>query len=510
MINASQLVLMKNILWIMSDQHHAECMGCAVRSQVKTPNLDRLASVGARFDRAYCNNPICGPSRVSLMTGQTPFRHGLTGNDNRAYAGPLEQSLPALLREHGYQTALVGKSHLPLQMMNEGFEYQRLCDLCDSEPDDPLSVHHFKELVEAGLADSYEYGILEPGHPGAKHGGFVSGLSAEHALERWTGRESLNFLAQRDRKRPFFLKTSFQRPHPPLSPSPEQIGKYDPSEIELPESACEFLDDNFKDKPAWMQRMLDGPRGGGYPYKPMDRTDLQQQLAYYYTLISAIDDEIGLLLDALEAEGELENTLILYTADHGDLAGDHGLMLKNFGIFESLHRVPMILRDPNGPGNVAIDAMVQSIDLFPTVCEYAGIPVPDYVEGRSLQSVIRGENAGYQACHCQWDFHQTEQRTITAVRTKEYRLVFNAVNPDDGELYAVESDPMELHNLYHDERYAAIRSQLTQDILQTTLNFRRRFAPIDDRTAKQRKPPGLAEKIHLKGLKWSQRETPNE
>jgi arylsulfatase A-like enzyme len=497
---------MKNILWIMSDQHHAECMSHAGRSQVRTPNLDRIAKSGARFERAYCNNPICGPSRVSFMTGQTPFRHGLTGNDNRAYDGPLEQSLPALLRANGYQTALVGKSHLPLQLMTDGFEYQRLCDMCDSDPNDPLSVHYYKELVDQGMGDAYEYGFLEPEHPGAKHGGFVARIPFENALERWTGRESLKFLADRDRERPFFLKTSFQRPHPPLSPSPEQIGQYDPSEIELPDSVHEFLDDNFKDKPAWMQRMLTGERGGGYPYKPVDRDDLKQQLAYYYTLITAIDDEIGLILDALEAEGELENTLILYTADHGDLAGDHGLMLKNFGILESLHRIPLLLWDSQGPSDVAVDEMVQSIDLFPTVCEYAGIEVPEHVEGTALQSLIRGERKGYDACHCQWDFYQKDQRAITAVRTKEYRFVFNAVNPDDGELYAIQDDPMELNNLYHDAAYAAIRGQLTQDILKETLNFRRRFAPEDDRKAKQAKTSkGLAERIHQQGLKWSDR-----
>ncbi|MBL8994160.1 MAG: sulfatase-like hydrolase/transferase, partial [Spirochaetia bacterium] len=320
-----------NILWIMSDQHHAEAWG-RFRPEVKTPNLDALARDGAVLTRAYCNNPICAPSRVSFITGQYPHTHGIMGNDIFHMEDRNPDTLSSLFQRSGYQTALIGKGHMVRQWDQEGFEHIRYCDLCDTDREEPLSCHYFKYLKDQGLADQYDLGSLASSHPGSSMRAFTSRIPEKHSVETWTGDETLSFLESRDASRPFFVQMSFQRPHEPLTIPSDTLLSYDPTSLPLPASADDLFTKQFAAHHPTMRAHATLSRG--YPYRPDDKADLQRQLAHYYSLVTAIDAQIGRVVASLKKSGDYDSTVIVYHADHGDFAGDHGLMLKNMGLFE--------------------------------------------------------------------------------------------------------------------------------------------------------------------------------
>jgi choline-sulfatase/uncharacterized sulfatase len=451
-----------NVLWLMSDQHNAGCMGIAGHPDVRTPNLDGIARRGTRFTRAYCNNPICAPSRSSFLSGQYVRSHGISGNFVRSVKSDAP-NLARLFRQNGYETALIGKAHLPAQWVEEGFEYIRFSDLCDARPCDPVSCHYFKDLVDAGLADLYDQGRLLPAHPGYGDRAFISELPEEYSLEAWTGREAVKFLEQRDVSKPFFLKVSFQRPHDPYAPPAERAGEYDPITLSLPDNACDYLERSFAGKPTFQQEYVQKEKGMGYPFRSQNASELKEQMAAHFTLVTMIDDAIGEVIKTLEAQGELDHTVIVYVADHGDFAGEHGLMLKNFGIYESIHRIPFIIAGPGVPENRVRDMIVESVDMYPTLADLAGLSCEPEVDGTSrVPEMIRGTGGSGETV-CEWEFLHPQSH-VYALRNERYRFVWYKEAPDDGELYDHQSDPGELNNLFHDPETADLRRNFCQQI----------------------------------------------
>ena len=199
-------------------------------------------------------------------------------------------------------------------------------------------------------------------------------LPYEHSNERYTGRETLRFLDERDDSRPFFIHMSFQRPHAPIAPAAEHFDMYNPDDMVLPDSAVDWFENAFAGKPEFQRKLLEG--GNTYPLADANPARLKRCLASYYALITAIDSEIGRVLNRLDEMGELDNTVVFYTADHGDFAGDHGLFHKNFGIYESIQRVPFLLSWPGGPQGATSDELVESVDWYPTLCALCDVPMP--------------------------------------------------------------------------------------------------------------------------------------
>jgi arylsulfatase A-like enzyme len=491
-----------NILWLMSDQHHAGCMGAAGHRDVRTPNLDVIAQRGVRFTRAYCNNPICGPSRVSMITGQYIRTTGITGNELFDADLPNPGTLPTLLRQQGYQTAMIGKGHTLRRWDQDGYEWIRYCDLCDADRANPRTCHYFDHLVRHGLADLYDLGYRPPGQPGAGWAPFISALPYQHSVEHWTGDESLAFLQGRDTTRPFFLKVSFQRPHNPLSPCREHAAMYDPVRLTLPDSIRDLFERRFDGKPAFQRRHIATHVSTGYPYVPRDTDDLRLNLAYYLTLVTVIDEQIGRILEHLRSSGELDNTIIVYLSDHGDFAADHGLMFKNLGIYESIHRVPLLLSYPGGPRGVVRNALVELVDVYPTLCDLIGLPTPPHVEGRSLLPTV-GLDRGREMVFCEWDFtSHPEQRQVAAVRDERHRLVVYDALPD-GELYDHALDPEELINRWSDPAYLAVRQRLQQALAEHRGQAQRRWGLEEDRRAQDAARGLPTWRIHRQGEAWS-------
>lgn len=494
-----------NVLWLMSDQHNANCLGCAGHPDVRTPCLDGLAANGVRFRRAYCNNPICGPSRSCYLTGQFVKHHGVAGNFIRS----VHRDAPNLaqqFRAAGYQTALIGKAHLPHDWVQAGFEHVRLSDLADAAPEDPRTCHYFNELVERGWADHYDAGWLPPGHPGHGMKSFLSELPEDLGMEAWTGREAIAFLKQRDPGRPFFLKVSFQRPHDPYAPPKSRADDYAPQDLALPANAADFLDRGFAGKPAFMREQRALPVGSGYPYRSADANDLRLQMARHFTLVSMIDEEIGKILAALEASGGIDNTLIAYVSDHGDFAGEHGLVLKNLGIYESIHRIPFLFSGPGIPGGIEVDTMVESVDFHPTLLEAAGLEPPAGLDGKSLWSLAQGKSRLpiRDLVVCEWDFPVSPQRRVHAVRDDRYRLVLYDELPDEGELYDCRADPGELHNLYHAPGCREVRDRLAAAIAGYRINVIRVHTYDDDMRLRRQLEDSPTRRLHSRGHKWSE------
>jgi len=471
-------------------------MGCAGHPNVKTPNLDRIAAQGVRFTRAYCNNPICAPSRVSFVTGQYPHTHRILGNNIFELDDERSDALGATFRRYGYQTALVGKGHMVKKWDEEAYEHIRYCDLCDADRKDVTKHHYFKYLMDHGIADQYEDGALPRDHEARQKGCAIANLPYEHTIEHWTGEESIEFLEGRDRRRPFLLHMSFERPHPNWTPAAEHAGMYRPEDIQLGPDLVDWWENRWAGRPEFITRMVAGRMSR------FDMLGLKKALAYHFALVTVIDMEIGRVLSCLEEQGELDNTVIVYTADHGDFAGDHGICDKNIGIYESIHRIPFLLSYPGGPESVCRDGIIESVDLFPTLCELADVPSPDGVDGQSVVLLAAGEGEGKAEAICEWDF-PPPQRRVNAIRTDRYRLVFYS-REVGGELYDHETDPYEMHNRWDDSAYREARLELMERLYEQVNCYSRKADRDTDIIQQQEDRYSFRELIQKKCRKWSE------
>lgn len=486
-----------NVLWIMSDQHNANCAGYRGHPDVRTPNLDRISQMGVDFRNAFANNPICSPSRICFITGQYVHTHGMYGNEHAEISTPNPDTLACLFRRYGYQTGLFGKSHMVRKWDEDGFEVVRYTDLCDADSEDPLTTHYFKYLDDMGLSDLYEEGTPKPGQKGTLDGSLPAKLPYEHSIERFTGNETLKFLENRDAGRPFFIKMSFQRPHSPISPAVEHFNMYDPDNLTLPDNAFDYFENKFESKPSFLRNRI--INGSTYPLADPNPDRLKRCLASYYALIAVIDMEIGRVLDHLEKMGELDNTIIFYTADHGDFAGEHGLFHKNFGIYDSIQKIPFLLSWPGSPGGVKCDSIIESIDLYPTLCELCNIPVPQKREGISLIPVVNNEHPGKEAAYCEWS---VKEFRVHAVRTKDFRLV-HYEDRSEGELYDLRTDPGETNNLWDNGEYYLKRLELTEMLLNFAMKHRVVTDFYTDREYIEQKKYTPVKLVHKKGRYWS-------
>jgi arylsulfatase A-like enzyme len=440
-----------NILFFLSDQHNARCMSCAGEPVLSTPTMDRLAQHGVRFSSAYSNSAHCGPSRVSFLTGIYEHYHQRHNNTDEPpdHLNPIT----AELKNAGYQTALIGKGHLGVRWPRKEFDYHRFSTMTDAGPEDTLGSDYFRGLVEAGLADNFDMSGKHKRHPDCAH---TSPLPLEHSVEVWAGNETIRYLRQRDKDKPFFAMVSFERPHDPLSVPVPYDQLYDLEEVRIPPNAV----DTFEGKSKRQQRAKRGELV--YPYRPRDEAHLRKCIAYYYALVTLIDAQMGRVLDELREQGVLENTIVIYSADHGDFAGEHGLIWKNLGFYESIHHIPMIISYPAAlPTGLLFEEFVESVDVYPTLMALLGLPTPCTVQGRSLLGALtEGKPWGKRAALCE---HVKEYHHMS-MRTRDFRITVDLTG-DESELYDHRTDPGELVNRWSDPAFRDIREKLLLDLI---------------------------------------------
>jgi arylsulfatase len=491
-----------NLVLIMTDQQRADALGAAGNAHIHTPNLDRIAKEGIRFSNAFCTNPFCMPSRASLLTGR--YAHGHRCWDNGV---PLEATAVTLahrMAEAGYHTALIGKGHLNVHRKTGSPESYE--DWSNPHPrwatwhgpyygfkEVYFTVGHNRSLGHYGLdvmsrfpeaveLFSKDKALVPP--TGAPRS-WKSSLPVEAHASSWIGDQTLAFL-DRVGKGPFFVWVSFPDPHPSFCPPAPYCYQYDPKDIPYPVQQQGELDD----KPPHFKEFFQGSlvsTWGDWDRASPDLTNVTEEqyreiVAHYYGMISLVDANVGRILDRLDERGLAEDTIIIFTSDHGELLGDHFLVGKGAFHYDSLIRVPLLWRFPAFlRGGQSIHNQVSLIDIAPTLCELTGIdPLPD-VHGRSLLPLLVGEHDKVRdAVLVEFDWRWKTNMPVRTIRTPHWKLTYYAGKPY-GELYNLQEDPNEFKNLYDEPGYDELKKelllQLVDELILTGGQLPERIAP---------------------------------
>lgn len=452
-----------NVLFILADQHNAKVLGHKGHPDVQTPNLDRMASQGVRFDNAITQNPICTPSRVSWLSGQYCHNHGYYG-----LSGPEPKGLPTVLghfRSAGFRTAAVGKIHCPAYWVEQDSDlFAETCG-CSIQGRSPEYAEY---LAEKGLTDLEDHGAMrEFGSRGRQTvEGRPSNVTFEDGQEGWSVRKTIEFMKEcSDEGVPFFAHISLPKPHQCYTPAQEFWDLYDGSKLTLPPNA----DYEMKDKSPQLRKTAESWRTREWQlFEPKTfEAGRLRKLHGYLGSISHVDHAVGRLLTWLDSNGLSEHTVAVYSSDHGDYACEHGIMEKAPGICsDAITRIPMIWRLPGTfkQGHVA-EEIVETVDLADTLCSLAGLDPMQTSDGCDISHLLQGTTGEVR------DIGVTECPWSKSVRKGRYRFVYYpremfAEEYPDGfcELYDLEQDPWEMHNLFFDPDFSGLVRTLSRDL----------------------------------------------
>ncbi len=482
-----------NILFITSDQQRADCYGFAGR-RVQTPHLDRLAGEGTHFQACITPNLVCQPSRASMLTGMLPLTHGVIDNGIDLPATTGEQGFAGALRRVGYATGFIGKAHFatantfsptgsgeclksseryPQDWTGPymGFDHVELSSLGHifphQPPGDPLQGRHYERWLYSQDVPQKVFDLWRtPTRPAAGAAQtWSSALPLAWHSSTWCADRAIHYMRTRKPEQPFCLWVSFPDPHHPFDCPEPWSGLHHPDDVELPRAPHKDLDA----RPWWHRASLERPPAGGDEAsrkfrsslsRAPDQTEaqLRDMTSNYYGMISLIDHSVGRLLTALRDLGLDDNTLVVYSTDHGDLLGDHGLYLKGPTPYEGLLRVGMILRGPGVPVDQAITDPVSTLDVAATFADVAGAQLAPEAQSRSLLPVARGEQSR-EVAYSEWYVGESRcgvPLELHTVRAKDWKCTIERVS-GAGEMYDLRNDPDEMRNVYDDPGYAAMR-----------------------------------------------------
>jgi arylsulfatase A-like enzyme len=465
-----------NILLLFSDQHQADCMGFQNHPDVITPNLDKLAKNGTVFNRAYCQDGVCVPSRMSLMTGLYPRTLGILHNPDQSTVMDEVVSLPSVLKNNGYYTAAFGKRHLK-GAADLGWDYHR-----GHSKDESPGNSYWEWIEQQGYLDAFQQDwSAEFGgpYPTADLGTRLSKLPEEMTMEAFTAQETIQLIRrQKNSNKPFFCWSSFYRPHQPYNAQKRFLEMYDYSKW----GQGTVYGDAIR-KPATLNQspdrlppaLQDWHEGKNKVWR-LDKAAEDEQLfrfyiASYYALVTEIDSHIGAIMKALEEEGLLDNTIVVYTSDHGDFVGRHGMVEKcaiGHNVFEETLKVPLIISCPaHLKKGQAIDDLVEMFDLYPTLLELAEIETPatkHAIAATSLAATVQDGISAKRPCIVSENWSQatviTENHKLGIwLDPTEYAKQWD-FRPFGDMLFDRKEDPDEIHNLIGNPKYAAVEKQL--------------------------------------------------
>lgn len=428
-----------NILLLMADQYRGDCLGADGHPVVKTPNLDRLAGEGVRFSRAYSSTPTCTPARAGLLTGCSPWRHGMLAYGRVGERYPHE--MPRMLSEAGYQTLGIGKMHWHPQRNLHGFHRTILDESSREESPEFRSDYRAWFASKAPCRDSEATGLDWNGYTARPYA-----LPEELHPTRWTGDVATRFIEDYQEPEPFFLKVSFARPHSPYDP-PERLWRaYEDAPIPPAVVA------------PWARRYADRADDAVSTWcGDLGPEAVRAARQGYYGNVTFIDEEVGRILEALERRGWLDQTLIVFTADHGDMTGDHHLWRKSYA-YEASARIPMLMRWPTGMVSAARGQVerrpVELRDVLPTFLEAAGIPIPEEMDGLSLLGPARGEKSRRPFLDLEHDTCYHTNNAWNGLTDGRYKYIYHARTGEE-QLFDLDRDPHELDDLAGRVRRAA-------------------------------------------------------
>ena len=420
-----------NLVFITTDQHRGDCTGIDGHPILETPHLDQLANEGVYFSRAYSPCPVCVPARMVMMTGQSPYNTGFFTNSGSAFG--QTDTLPRILGGLGYQTQLIGKAHFSPQRARLGFDNTIINESGRHREGD--DYHRWlNKTPYAGLERATSIGNNDVFSR-------RSVVPETHHVNTWTANECIEFLDRRDPTCPFFLWMSFSRPHSQYDPPAPYDAWYDPEDLPPPIRTPDedFLPPELREAPL------------RYDWDRMPPARIARARQHYFGQITHIDHQIGRFLAALRWKGLWDNTLVIFTSDHGDMMGDYGLFFKSH-FFEGSGRVPLILRAPRG-WEGAIPAQrygkpVSLVDVLPTLVSAAGGRVSDRVDGVSLLPVLGGGDPVEDRI-----FHGEiggEKRRHHCLTDGRYKYMWFRLGGCEY-LFDLKEDPNEVNNLAGDE-----------------------------------------------------------
>lgn len=483
-----------NILFLCTDQQRGDSLNCTGASWAVTPNLDKLASDGALFKNCYVQNPVCSPSRASLFTGKYVANHGLYAN---GVPLPKHQKMFTLtLAEAGYDCGMIGKQHLSP------------CDNWQTEPrqDDGYRVfqwshgpnhralendyHHWLRAThpniyaevfpDKGANESTAYGNV------AKTGTPIDHVPFEAHYSHWVAERAIEFINHpREEGESFCLMANFFDPHHPFGAPEEFRNKIDTNAIPIPNTR----DNELSNKPAIQEYYSEKSYGGtAAGFKEYSDEEIREIRAQYWAMVALVDHEVGRILDELDKAGLTEDTLVVFSSDHGEMLGNHQQLLKGPQLYEDLTHVPLIAKWPGQiASGMSIDSLVQWVDLPATFLDAAGCSPSRGGQGASLLPLISGESDNWRnwaiSEYRDSGFSMNPQLMTTMLRFEKWKLIIWHGKPAtggerDGELYDLDVDPHELQNLFHEISHIKIRRRLKSLLLDV-------MAESEDRTQRQ-------------------------
>lgn len=465
-----------NILFIFTDDHATHAMSCYGSKINQTPHMDRIANEGMRFDRCLVTNALCGPSRAVIQTGKYSHINGFRMNGD-VFNGS-QPTAPKMLKNGGYQTAVIGKWHLESEP--QGYDYSEI-------------------LIGQG---TYYNPVMIQNGKRVKHEGYVTEIITDRTLD-W-------LKTQRDPNKPFFMMMQHKAPHREWEPGPQYMSMYE--DITIPEPSNLFDDYSYRGRAALEQDMtvaktlndkdlkLIAPknltpkqleqwnafyephnkkfRDANLEGEDLVRWKYQRYMKDYLRCVAAVDDSIGTVLKYLDDHGLAENTLVIYSSDQGFFLGDHGWFDKRF-MYEECYKMPLLMRWPEHikPGSSSSE-IVSNVDFAETFLDAAGVTIPEDMQGYSLLPVAAGktpENWRKSHYYHYYEFLNDKKtahmvRRHCGVSTKRYKLI-HFYNIEEWELYDLEKDPHEMHSVYADPAYATVVTDLKAELkrLQTEL-----------------------------------------
>jgi len=470
-----------NIIYIMSDDHAYQAISAYGYGLNQTPNIDKLADQGVLFNKAFVTNSICGPSRAVMLTGKHSHINGF--KDNHSTFDGSQQTVTKLLHDGGYTTAVVGKWHLISDP--QGFDYWNILP--------GQGEYYNPDFVENGVRK--------------KVPGYVTNLTTDFAM---------NWLDNRDKSKPFFLIYQQKAPHRNWMPEPKYYHMFDSTKFPLPGNFFDNYDTRTSavreqemeiathmhdfydlklayDLPKEQQKGLGnnwqnifnrmtpeekkewekayGPSNEAFFKANLTGKELavwkyQRYMQDYLRCVQSVDDNVGRLMEYLNANGLDKNTIIIYTSDQGFYLGEHGWFDKRW-IYEESFRTPLIVKWPGVTNKKTIsNSMVQNLDFAETILDMAGLPIPKDMQGKSFAPVLKGKQKGDVHDALYYHFYENQEHKVAkhiGVRTDRYKLIY-FYEKKEWELYDLQKDKSEMHNVYNDASYSKIREMMTKKL----------------------------------------------
>ena len=450
-----------NILWICTDQQRYDTINALGYDHVDTPVIDGLVAEGVAFTHAYCQSPVCTPSRASFLTGQYASAVHINGNglDHFPDHPPL---VSRLLAEAGYDCGLIGKLHLASAYgrieprVDDGYRYW---EYSHAPRDDWPQGHGYAEWVR-GQGEVLGELLKEYPH----------GLPAEFHQTTWCAEKTIEFMRE-ERDGPWLASVNIYDPHPPFNPPQSYRDLFRPQDMPGPLFAESDLAQQERLAPIDFQSRVRNPgeldiRDPLQKDRSAPGAEAKVLQAAYCAMIKQIDDQVGRILAALEESGQRENTVVIFSSDHGEMLGDHGLIQKGCRFYEGLVRVPLVFSWPGRfAENLIRDDLVELTDKAPTILELAGIEVPERMTGRSLLPILEGDaqqaHRDYVRCEYYDALDESDGTLATMFRDRRYKLVlYHGHNL--GELYDLEEDPHEFENMWNEPEAQPLKLELLQ------------------------------------------------